>query len=82
VGQPSDPWDEATWEGARMATLLKGARMSLPERLAWIEEITEVASHLRGSATRHPAEVGGSEGGGTTDPTDDLGPDLKRPFGS
>ncbi len=38
---PEDPWSQATWEGAELATLMQGARMTMAERLAWIESMTE-----------------------------------------
>lgn len=42
----SDDWSGATWDGARMATLLEGARMTLPEKLAWLEETARAIDHL------------------------------------
>jgi hypothetical protein len=40
---PEDPWSLATWEGAELDTLMRGARMTMAERLAWIESMTEPA---------------------------------------
>jgi hypothetical protein len=36
-----DPWSQATWEGAELATLMQGARMTMAEKLAWLERMTE-----------------------------------------
>jgi len=38
-----DPWSLVTWEGAELDTLMRGARMTVAERLAWIESMTEPA---------------------------------------
>lgn len=48
----ADPWAGATWEGAESATLAAGARMTLAERLRWLEEATRVARRLATSAGR------------------------------
>ncbi len=45
-----DPWFWATWEGASLASLLAGARLSLPEKLAWLEEVTEMGERMRARA--------------------------------
>lgn len=42
----SDPWASATWVGAESATLAVGARMTLTERLQWLEEATRAARVL------------------------------------
>ena len=33
----SDPWAVATWEGAAEESLAAGAKLTLPERLLWLE---------------------------------------------
>jgi len=40
---PPDPWEATTWEGSRRAALLAGARMTLAEKLEWLEEINAFA---------------------------------------
>jgi hypothetical protein len=47
-----DPWASATWEGAARANLLAGARTSLAERLAWLEEAGAAARCLAESRAR------------------------------
>ncbi len=39
---PPDPWD-ATWEGARKQLLLSTLLASPAQRLAWLEEMLELA---------------------------------------
>ena len=34
-----DPWFQATWEGAELATLMHGARMTMAEKLAWLDSM-------------------------------------------
>lgn len=48
----ADPWASATWEGAESTTLAAGARMTLAERLRWLEEATRAARRLAGSTGR------------------------------
>jgi deoxyinosine 3'endonuclease (endonuclease V) len=38
-----DPWALASWEGAESEMLAVGARMTLTERLRWLEEATRAA---------------------------------------
>jgi hypothetical protein len=45
-----DPWAAASWEGAARANLLAGARLSLKEKLAWLEEMGRLAERLHGPA--------------------------------
>lgn len=48
----ADSWAGATWEGAESTTLAAGARMTLAERLRWLEELTRAARRLATSAGR------------------------------
>jgi hypothetical protein len=41
-----DSWHAASWEGARLNTLRAGARLSLPEKVAWLEEAHRAAIRL------------------------------------
>lgn len=41
-----DPWRHATWEGSEIAELLRGHRMSLAEKLAWLEQMSAVVDNL------------------------------------
>jgi hypothetical protein len=42
---PAD-WSGSTWEGARLAVLLAGARMTMAQKLEWLEETTRATDHL------------------------------------
>lgn len=42
----ADPWVSATWEGAELAALRVGARMTLAQRLQWLEAATRAARML------------------------------------
>lgn len=44
--EETDPWARATWEGAESETLAVGARMTLAERLRWLEEAARAARAL------------------------------------
>ena len=44
-------WARATWEGARLAVLREGARMTLREKLAWLESAHRLAERLTGQLT-------------------------------
>jgi len=37
-----DPWEGATWEGARKQLLLSTLAATPAERLAWLEEMLEI----------------------------------------
>ena len=39
----SDPWQDVTFEGAELATLRQGAKLSFAEKLAWLEEAHRLA---------------------------------------
>lgn len=59
----TDPWDAATWEGAELAALTVGVRMTLAQRLQWLEAATRAARMLA-KATRSAedsAEVAGTQ---------------------
>ncbi len=43
-----DPWFYATWEGNEIATLLAGARLTLPEKLQWLEDACRMAEYFEG----------------------------------
>jgi hypothetical protein len=47
-----DPWESMTWEGAAKANLIAGANLTLPEKLAWLEEINDLARNLARSRRR------------------------------
>jgi len=45
-GEPpeiDDPWEAATWEGARRRTLAAFVAATPAQRLAWLEEMLEIA---------------------------------------
>ncbi|MDX1998275.1 MAG: hypothetical protein SF066_11200 [Thermoanaerobaculia bacterium] len=44
----TDPWYWATWQGATDATLLAGARLTLSQKLDWLEELGRIARSLQG----------------------------------
>jgi hypothetical protein len=44
--EAEDPWASASWAGAEAAGLALGARMTLPERLAWLEAMSRLARTL------------------------------------
>lgn len=43
----TDPWTQATFEAAEEAMLAEGARLSLEEKLLWIQEINRFAALLK-----------------------------------
>jgi hypothetical protein len=48
---PSDEgWARATWEGARDAVVREGTRMTLREKLAWLESAHRLAEQIAGNA--------------------------------
>lgn len=49
----SDPWAGATWEGAAEASLAAGAKLTLPERLLWLEQTSRLARQV---ALRRPGD--------------------------
>lgn len=44
----TDAWYWATWQGAADATLLAGARLTLAQKLDWLEEMGRIAAWLQG----------------------------------
>lgn len=44
---PRDIWKQATFEAAEEAMLAEGARLSLEEKLLWIQEINRFAALLK-----------------------------------
>jgi len=42
-----DPWRTASWQGAAEASLIDGSRWSMPEKLAWLEEIGRLAARTQ-----------------------------------
>lgn len=38
-----DPWEDCTFEGAELATLRAGTRLSFAEKIAWLEEAHRIA---------------------------------------
>jgi uncharacterized protein YciW len=48
-------WSAATWEGAVEESLLAGTRLTMAERLAWLQEIRRLSDHIearRAATTR------------------------------
>ena len=43
---------EAGWDGHASAQRARLARLTLPEKLQWLEEAQQVISHLHGQAVR------------------------------
>ena len=41
-----DPWAATSWQGSADATLLAGARLTLSERLDWLESAARMARRL------------------------------------
>ncbi len=70
---PGDPWRYTTWEGAERASLLAGARLTLREKLAWLEEAADLVEHL-GSAAKGDGPAGSPRVGPVS-----PGVDLDRP---
>jgi len=38
-----DPWDDCTFEGAELATLRQGAKLTFVEKLKWLEDAHRLA---------------------------------------
>jgi hypothetical protein len=52
--RPESGWDPG-WEGHKLAQLRRLARLSLAEKLAWLEDAHRLVRHLR-SAPAEPRE--------------------------
>lgn len=50
--EPADPWKRATWKGAELETALAGARLTLAERLEWLEQAGDVARRIESERGR------------------------------
>ena len=48
--EETDPWARATWDGADLEILAVGARMTLAERLRWLEETSRATRALANPA--------------------------------
>lgn len=44
--RPTDPWEAATWEGARRARLRRALELTVRERLEVLEALTETSARL------------------------------------
>lgn len=61
--EAEDPWYWATWQGATDATLLAGARLTMAQKLDWLEEMNRIAARLstelrsEGRPIDHPESV-------------------------
>ena len=55
----SDPWDAATWDGARRAQLRRSLKQTVRERLAALEALAETSRRLvaLGRAARERRDV-------------------------
>lgn len=50
-----DPWEAVTWEGARKQLLKSSLSATPAQRLAWLEEVLEIA-HRAGALGTKPAK--------------------------
>jgi hypothetical protein len=57
-----DPWKRASWAGAETTILEAGARLSLEDRLRWLEQAAAAARELRGAGTASKAGRSASTG--------------------
>jgi len=57
--EETDPWARATWEGAESEILEVGARMTLAERLRWLEATARAARALPIPVAEEIAESAG-----------------------
>ena len=48
---------ERGWDGHAQAQLLRLARLSLPEKIAWLEQAQRVARHLSQSVSSIPSKT-------------------------
>lgn len=65
---PIDPWEAATWEGARRARIRRALKLTVRERLEVLESLAETSRRLveigRSARAREEASRGDSEGTG------------------
>jgi hypothetical protein len=54
----SGPWAAASWEGAESSALAAGARLSLADRLRWLEQASAVARELAAASGSAPSAAG------------------------
>lgn len=56
-------WSAATWEGAAEESLLVGTRLTMAERLAWLQEIRRLSDHIeaRRAATTQTSSTATSD---------------------
>jgi hypothetical protein len=40
---PEDPWADCTFEGAELAALRQGAKLTFAEKIAWLEQAHQLA---------------------------------------
>ena len=52
-------WSSCTWEGAELATLRGGLKLTFRERIQWLEMAQRIADHLTaGKRTIRPGDDG------------------------
>ncbi len=49
-----DPWEGVTWDDAELATLRAGARLTLRQKLQWLQDADRLAERLRRARVRYP----------------------------
>jgi hypothetical protein len=52
-----DPWRTSSWDGAEDESLAAGARLSLPERLLWLEQSARFARRLAPEEPAVPSDA-------------------------
>ena len=52
--QADDNWEAATWDGAELATLRAGARLTFRQKLKWLEDADRLAQTLQRARVRYP----------------------------
>jgi len=50
-------WEGVTWDDAELAVLRAGARLTLRQKLQWLEEADRLAGLLRRARVRYPASA-------------------------
>ncbi len=51
-----DPWRTASWQGAAEASLIEGSRLSMGQKLAWLEEVGRLAANLSPRKAGHDSK--------------------------